>query len=307
MSKVPMHFIGFLSNVDDSISAFDLGEGTSIEKWSQNDTLPFLKKIEFHWGTRDTPLVFDSNGAPSGCYCVVKRNAAEFEATPQGGGVIRFDIPEQIHRGVQDKLRLLRLFKEGNVVLGYSFLYHDQGEGRGPRICNQLREYPIADGTIFKLAPEEVPAAQSFITSTSLPFSYPFLQLAFDSFERSYELHHNELSFLSLMIAMEILFKPKDARQELTYRVSRNTAVLLGKSIDEGDRIFKEIKSLYSKRSKLVHTGDNTIISQADVLNLRRYVRESIKEILRTQMDKKTLLELLNSCGFGQRPWEKTK
>lgn len=305
MSKVQMHFIGFLLNVNDSIIPLDLGKGISIEKLSQKDVSPFLKAIESHWGMRDTPLVFDSGGCPDGCYCVVKRNATEFEATQQGGVVIRLDIPQQIHRGIEDKFRLLRLFKEGNVVLGYSFLYHDQGEGRGPRICNQSREYPVADGAIFTLAPAEVPVAQSFMTTTALPFSYSFLQLAFDSFERSYELYHNELSFLSLMIAMEILLNP--ANHELTYRVSRNTAVLLGKSIEESDRIFRDIKGLYGKRSKLVHEGDKSVISRPDVLNLRRYVRESIKEILRTGMSKQALLKLLNSSGFGQRPWEETE
>lgn len=50
MAKVPIHFIGFLLNVDDSITRLDLGECISIEKRSQQDVATFLRKIEFHYG-----------------------------------------------------------------------------------------------------------------------------------------------------------------------------------------------------------------------------------------------------------------
>lgn len=121
------------------------------------------------------------------------------------------------------------------------------------------------------------------------------------SFELSYRTPDSGLKFLSLMTAMEVLLNPSD--HELSYRVSRNAGVLLGRNSAEGESIFKEMKSLYDKRSKLVHTGDKSNVTRDDVLKLRQYVRETIKEAMSSRMSKVELLETLNACAFGQRPW----
>lgn len=103
------------------------------------------------------------------------------------------------------------------------------------------------------------------------------------------------------MISLETLFNP--GRQELRYRVSRNTAVILGKEKEDSEKIFREIKKLYDKRSDIVHTGKSNTINEEDLLKLRHYVRESIKEIIKIDKNKDELLELLNSCGFGEKSW----
>jgi hypothetical protein len=87
------------------------------------------------------------------------------------------------------------------------------------------------------------------------------------------------------MIAMEVLLNPSD--HELRYRV-------------------KKMEGLYDKRSSLVHTGDRSPVTREDVLRLRHYVREAIKEVMRAGISKDDLLKALNTCGFGERPWRKT-
>jgi hypothetical protein len=101
------------------------------------------------------------------------------------------------------------------------------------------------------------------------------------------------------MISLETLFNV--SLGELRYRVSRNCAVLLGREVKESRAIFAEIKELYDKRSKIVHTGEPKI-GNRDLLNLRTYVRESIKEINRMKLNKEKMLELLNLSGFGEGP-----
>jgi hypothetical protein len=71
---------------------------------------------------------------------------------------------------------------------------------------------------------------------------YPFrktLQLAFNNFNLSYEVENVNLQFLSLMNGMEVLFNPSGGG-ELTYRISRNTAVLLGQDKIEAENIEKK-------------------------------------------------------------------
>lgn len=101
------------------------------------------------------------------------------------------------------------------------------------------------------------------------------------------------------MMSLETLFHPSE-QGELRYRISRNVAALLGKNDDKDSKtIFTDVEKLYDKRSKLVHTGNKSIVKESDLLLLRHYVRESIKEIYKMNKGKGDLLELLNSRGFS--------
>lgn len=124
------------------------------------------------------------------------------------------------------------------------------------------------------------------------------LQLAFESFGESYDIHRNGLSFLTLMIALEVMFSPADGK-ELNYRISRNIAVFLGKTQAESEEIFKETKKLYSIRSKIAHEGNLSSVNTESLLNLREYVRSAIKKRYLFDKSKKELLDLLHTSGFG--------
>jgi len=87
----------------------------------------------------------------------------------------------------------------------------------------------------------------------------------------------------------------------LQYRISRNAAVLLGEKREDSKEIFSQVNKLYEKRSKIVHFGTRRVIEKEDLLKLRNYVRESIKEIYHIDKDKNEVMVLLNTCGFGER------
>ena len=140
-----------------------------------------------------------------------------------------------------------------------------------------------------------------FIRGTKLPFTESFLQLAFENFELSYQTHNINLSFLSLMISLETLLHPGD-QGELSYRISRNAAVLLGNDKEDSIEIQGNVKELYRKRSAIVHTGKSNSMNEEDLLKLRHCVRASIKEINKIGRSKKEILDLLNSRGFDERP-----
>ncbi len=302
MSKIAVHFIGFLVNVDDSILKLDLGDGFVIVRKSQQEIIKFLSKIEFHYGVNGTTkgvLGFAADGSPLGYYCIVKQNVEELESTAQGGVVISLSKLKGIGQSIRNKIRLLRLFREGNVFLRFSCFYHMKDSE--PAVLQIDREGPLADTTIFELRDSDITNAQLFLTNNKIPFDNPQVQLAFDSFEMSYESYNRSLSFLSLMISLETLLNPSD--HELRYRVSRNAAVLLGKNKEHSRSIFSKVKALYDKRSKLVHTGKHETIDYQDVLDLRGYVRETIKKMTRIGGDRGLILDTLNACGFGERPW----
>lgn len=293
VEKKDIHFIGFLVNVDDSILKLNLGQPFTIEKKSQKDASSFMCHIRQRYGTKyeeDISRVEDRvNGIAHEqsfyFYCVTARNVESFQGV-------------KIFYRLRDKVRLLRLFKEGNILMRFSLFYHLKRSE--PKIIYSFLEGPLFDRTLFKLENDEVNQSQDFLNKVKMPFEKK-LQLAFESFELSYESHSAALSFLSLMIAMEVMLNR--GKDELRYTISRNAAVLLGKDKDDSERVFKEVRGLYDKRSKLVHEGSANKVSLKDVLGLRHYVRETIKEMQRIGRDPKEIHDILNTCGFGQRPW----
>jgi hypothetical protein len=66
-----------------------------------------------------------------------------------------------------------------------------------------------------------------------------------------------EQAFLHLITALEALLL--EGNNELTYRVSLNTAMLCGEGIDDRKEIFNFIKNSYNLRSSVVHGDINAI------------------------------------------------
>lgn len=296
MKETKVHFIGFLANVDDTILGLKLGDDFVVEKLSQKEVVPFLKRIEFHYGASGYPEIFTQGASPK-CYCIRNDNIANFQKTEQNGVVIKIAECENYLNNLKKKVRLLRLFQGGNILFRFSCFYHIKNTE--PSVFRIVRQWIIKDRTIFTLGAAECSMAEQFIKSTKLPFTQSFLQLAFECFELSYDAPNFGLLFLSLMMSLETMLNVD--RYELRYRTSRNTAVLLGKSFRESEKIFKEVRGLYDKRSKLVHTGKQNAITINDVFKLRNYVRESIKEISTINKGKDKLVAMLNSSGFEKK------
>jgi predicted HTH domain antitoxin len=57
---------------------------------------------------------------------------------------------------------------------------------------------------------------------------------------------------------------------------------------------------MYKKRSKLVHEGKSSEITQEDVYALRQIVRECIVKLSKLNLEKEKLDTLLTYSGFGQ-------
>jgi lysyl-tRNA synthetase class I len=238
-------------------------------------------------------------------------NSFECEIEIDGEGFIKNPFPSELvefHKNLVESylrplIRLMRLFKEGNISIPVEYYFFI--DNKKPKLfMSASRGSYISAEEPYALENSEILDLNKYNQNTKLPFTKPFLQLAFDNFELSYQTQNTNLSFLSLIISLETLFNPGE--QELKYSISRNTAVLLGMDREDAKTIFKNVKRLYKKRSQLVHSGKSKI-SQEDLLLLRHYVRESIKEVYKIGKNKDELLEKLNLCGFGERSWAKTE
>ena len=303
MSGKEIHFIGLLANTDSSILQVPLDHGFRIHAMSEEDGIGFFSNLgglpHEEVGKKlfiDFPCL---NSDEKKFYSINNSFESSGESFNETWNVVAKFANDRVQGYLDPVIQLMRLFKEGNICMPLGYYYSIDNNAPKSIISTSTGLY-IVPKPKYTLESSEILDLQEFIQNTKLPFERSFLQLAFGNFELSYQIHDRNLSFLSLMISLETLFNP--GRQELRYRVSRNTAVILGKEKEDSEKIFRDIKNLYDKRSDIVHTGNSNIINEDDLLKLRHYVRKSIKEINKIDKNKDELLEILNSCGFGEGP-----
>jgi hypothetical protein len=315
MPEKETHFKGILANTDASILKVHLEHGFKFESVPYNQGISVVSSLE-RWTTPFSIMRKLTMDLP--CFNHDEKSFYYISGTVPGR--VKLDAEYRITSGVpselmdfdknfvrgylEPSLRLMRLFKEGNICmpLKYYFVLDDEGMPRNVMSQSGPSWRTLASPEKYSLSEAEIPDLEHFMNKTNLPFE-EFLELAFENFELSYETHNKGLSFLSLMISLETLFNPEG--QEIRYRVSRNAAVLLGTNFEESEQIFTEVKKLYDKRSKLVHTGSTKVIDKEDLAKLRHFVRRSIKQVYSVGMKKKDLLAKLHTLGFSDsKSWE---
>jgi len=194
-------------------------------------------------------------------------------------------------------IRLMRLFTEGDIRMPLIYFYVLDDKKIVPSM--KFFSYRQISWEMYRLEHVDLNRLLKFIHETKIPFSEPSLQLAFENFELSYEIDNENLSFVTLMISLETLLNK--SAHELRYRISRNAAVLLGEDREDSKKIFTEIRKLYDIRSEIVHSGKSKTFTRENLLTLRHYVRDSIKNIYSMGKSKDRILNLLNSHGFGEK------
>lgn len=120
------------------------------------------------------------------------------------------------------------------------------------------------------------------------------------SFDESMYSENLAYKFIALVMALEGLIQ---GNNELSYRISRHVAVLIGNSESDSKDIFRFIKEMYGIRSKHVH-GENVIIKLEDYVKLYHLVRRVIIKILYFDKDQKNLEDILTAEGYGSNPVE---
>jgi hypothetical protein len=191
-------------------------------------------------------------------------------------------------------IKKMRLLKEGNICM--PFLYFYVSSRKSPILISGLEygSYVVPEQYTLEICEFRN------IQNIEIPFTYDFLQFAFENFELSYEIQNKNLQFLTLMNGMEALFN-KGGGGEILYKLSRNVAVLLGGDYENSELIETRMKKLYGIRSNIVHKGKEEI-SENELSDLRKYLRQSIIRFNKLNQDKNFIFDLLSRRGFGDSP-----
>jgi hypothetical protein len=296
-----VHFKGILANVDSSILQVDFNHGFKIEFFSEEEAVTlfsFLGKIPRMAVAQKYFSGFQClNYSEQRMYVISKslENVSGHDSFMVFNGIVRFDNT-LVRDHLEPMIRLMRLFKEGDIRMPAKFYYQLQNDKIQEAMRVESGRY--ISNEPYHLEASEVPVLRSFIQSVELPFKRDFLHLAFENFELSYEISDMQLAFLVLMIGLETLLNP--SHYEVRYRVSRNVAVLLGENREHSEEIFAKVKGLYDKRSEIVHSGKRRTVEKRDLLELRDYLRKAIIEIHHIGKEKNEITDLLDSHGFGE-------
>ena len=85
------------------------------------------------------------------------------------------------------------------------------------------------------------------------PSKHEYIKLAWDHWDQSFRVPLEDLEFLQLMMAIEVLFNVR--QHDIRYRIARSVAVLLGEDKGRADFYYDSVREAYDFRSQLVHTG----------------------------------------------------
>ncbi len=111
------------------------------------------------------------------------------------------------------------------------------------------------------------------------------------------------LSFIMRVTILEMLI---GGNAELSYRLKRTVAVLLGHNREESERIAKNINAIYKERSNFLHNGDTDKISE-DMMQLAyEYSRRVVASLVCIADKLDNIRTTLEQAGYGENPYHVT-
>ena len=177
----------------------------------------------------------------------------------------------------------------------------------GKEIFHSNSKIPFPDriiGNIDKLSlsnKKEIYSINSFISKTKLDFkdlnfSSKLLSSAAFLYDQSYTASVPTLRFIVCVIGLESLLV--DGKSELSYKLSRNCAMLLSSNSDEYLKLFSKMKKIYSKRSDYVHNGFVKSLEENEIVETRNILRNVIFKIIEKNISQESLLKELDLKGY---------
>lgn len=209
---------------------------------------------------------------------------------------------------VDEKMRIIRLFSENGfnikeLLINAEVINQENDE----IVLNHNSKIPLPDriiGVTEKLSlsnSDKVIKINSFISKMDLrfkdsKFSPKILSSAAFLYDQSYTSPVVTLRFMVGVIGLESLLV--DGNSELSYRLSRNCAMLLSSNLDEYLELLTKMKKIYKKRSDYVHNGIVKSLEEKEVIEVRSILRNVIFKIIEKNISQDLLIKELDLKGY---------
>lgn len=127
-----------------------------------------------------------------------------------------------------------------------------------------------------------------------------YLKYILSLYSNSFLENNSIYQFISLIICLEVIVEGKE---QLTYRIKRNTAILCGNDIESCKLIYKNVAQLYTLRSAILHGEIKP--SYKNFKEYHRYLIKLVAKLIRELIvhNISTMTELndkLTAAGYSQ-------
>lgn len=297
MEDNKLYFIGLLANTDKSILKLNLSNGFQIKQISFEDVfnsksiLGAFLHMKGHHEAHNLGDLYSSDS--KSFFCVTKsiaKNDDDIGKHRLSDEAIKLcNESNDLH----DTFGMMRLYKEGNIHMPISYIFDIiNREIMGLSTYGSILYH--SRGPLYMIEDNEIAPLHEFLNKAKLPFK-DYLQLAFEHFEFSYHTHNLGMQFISLMTGLEILFINNERRKKTN--ISIRASALLGMYKNDARTKRKKLLKLYDKRSDIVHSGDTRQLSLEDVLLIRDFLRNSIRNFYTLDADKFVILDALDEIN----------
>lgn len=221
---------------------------------------------------------------------------------------IIYDYETEQMNYVDEKMRIIRLFSENGfnikeLLINAEVINQENDEV----VLNHNSKIPFPDriiGVTEKLSlsnSDEIIKINNFISKVNLKFkdskfSPKILSSAAFLYDQSYTSPVVTLRFMVGVIGLESLLV--DGNSELSYRLSRNCAMLLSSNLDEYLELLTKMKKIYKKRSDYVHNGIVKSLEEKEVIEVRSILRNVIFRIIEKNISQDLLIKELDLKGY---------
>lgn len=209
---------------------------------------------------------------------------------------------------VDKKMRIVRLYSENGFNIKELLINTEViNESTNEVLYSHNSKIPFPDriiGDIDKLTlsnKDEIHSINSFILKIDLDFkdsnfSSKILSSTTFLYDQSYTSPVATLRFMVCVIGLESLLV--DGNSELSYRLSRNCAMLLSSNSDEYLELLSKMKKIYKKRSDYVHNGMVKSLEEQEVVEARKILRNVIFKIIEKNISQESLIKELDLKGY---------
>lgn len=198
-------------------------------------------------------------------------------------------------------INALRLFKSSSVGISASIAINSSGGSLVETISSSVRPYYNSLKKPLVLSEEEKNELVEYLNKKVDYGEKTYIVEMLKFFHESYSVANEQLSFVLRVMIMEMLIA---GNTELSFRIARSVAVLLGKTEEDSKEIYKKCKKIYTARSCYLHDGVTKHITselQNDALDISRRI---IKRLMSIDEPIENIRECLDCSGYGSYPWQ---
>lgn len=274
---------GIVVGCDESILKIKLKQGYTFEKIYFNN-LPYKSMVTNARGDIDYAYIDSRMEDLGGQYfiCLTKQGAFSIPARSQIQCEEQIDAhKEQETEYLFKTIALLRIYHEGNIGLYDLFFHYPFKAGPIAGTINSktlCRTRNILDERKYVLDAHDVAECNRFIYEFS-DSTFDVLRSSIEEFIQGMDSMDDATGFTHFITCLEMtLLKKKE--QDKTTIVSNRVAVLIGASPVDTTSIYNTLIQYYRARSKSLHEGDVSSITEEDRYCLEGYVRRVMMKCL---------------------------